>query len=203
MAMRAHSESENLPLSAPMWSSRTTASILPASRSSSVSPTQTMTERPASSACLVFAATSADVSFWFVRRSEWPRMTHGTPKSASMDAASSPVYAPKPVAEQSCAATEMSRRSVASTVPMWIAGTPTTTSTHGGMSPALLSVVTSAATLSLVPLHFQFPPMRYCLPGYGGCFAPGGPSIALLSPCTIEAILLRFGRRVRPRKRRI
>ncbi len=62
-----------------MWSSSTTASMRPASRSSSVSPTQTITLRPASSACFVFVATSADDSPWFVRRSEWPRMTHFTP----------------------------------------------------------------------------------------------------------------------------
>ena len=62
-----------------MWSSSTTASMRPASRSSSVSPTHTITLRPASKACFVFVATSADDSPWFVRRSEWPRMTHFTP----------------------------------------------------------------------------------------------------------------------------
>ncbi len=62
-----------------MWSSSTTASMRPASRSSSVSPTQTITLRPASKACFVFVATSAEDSPWFVRRSEWPRMTHLTP----------------------------------------------------------------------------------------------------------------------------
>lgn len=53
------------------WSS-TTCLVLPASRSSSVSPTQRMTESPASIAARVLSATSLDVSWKSVRRSEWP-----------------------------------------------------------------------------------------------------------------------------------
>ena len=48
-------------------------------------------------------------------------------------------------------------------LPMWIDGTPTTTSHQAGMSPAPFSVATSAAVDSFVPLHFQLPPIRYCL----------------------------------------
>ena len=47
---------------------------------------------------------------------------------------------------------------------MWIDGTPTTTSTHAGIGPASFNVFTSFSTLSLVPLHFQLPPMRYFFP---------------------------------------
>ena len=70
-----------------------------------------------------------------------------------------------PVAEQSWAAMAMSLRSVPMTDPMWIDGTPTTTSHQAGMSPAPFSVATSAAVDSFVPLHFQLPPIKYCLPG--------------------------------------
>lgn len=37
------------------------------------------------------------------------------------------------------------------------------TSTFAGMGPALLNSLISAASDAVVPLHFQFPPMRYCL----------------------------------------
>jgi len=33
------------------------------------------------------------------------------------------------------------------------------------MAPAPFSVATSAAVDAFVPLHFQLPPIRYCLPG--------------------------------------
>jgi len=37
------------------------------------------------------------------------------------------------------------------------------TSTFAGMGPALLNCLISAVSDSVVPLHFQFPPIRYCL----------------------------------------
>ena len=73
--------------------------------------------------------------------------------------------APVPVAEQSWAATLISFRNEPRTEPMWIEGTPTTTSHQAGMAPAPFKVATRAAVDSFVPLHFQLPPMRYCLPG--------------------------------------
>ena len=48
------------------------ASVRSASRSASVSPTQTTGNRPAASATPAFAATSASLSPYSVRRSEWP-----------------------------------------------------------------------------------------------------------------------------------
>ncbi len=50
----------------------TTASVWPASRSCSVSPTQTMGVRPAASARCAFCATTWSVSPWYWRRSECP-----------------------------------------------------------------------------------------------------------------------------------
>mmetsp|Transcript_18399 Transcript_18399/g.56465 ORF Transcript_18399/g.56465 Transcript_18399/m.56465 type:complete len:247 (+) Transcript_18399:533-1273(+) len=150
---------------APRWSSSTTASILPASRSSRVSPTQNMTLSPALSAFFVFVTTRSEDSFWFVRRSEWPRITHVHPISFSISAGTSPVYAPYDVALQSCAPTAMSLRIVFNTSGMNTYGTPTTTSAHGGIGPASFNPFTSFDTEPTVPFDFQFPPIRYFL-GY-------------------------------------
>ena len=54
----------------------TTSSALPASRCSSVSPTQTIDpDRPGMRGGAALAETSASSSPWFWRRSEWPTMT--------------------------------------------------------------------------------------------------------------------------------
>jgi len=37
------------------------------------------------------------------------------------------------------------------------------TSTFAGIGPALLNVLISSVSDSVVPLHFQLPPIRYCL----------------------------------------
>jgi hypothetical protein len=64
---------------------------LPASRSASVSPTQTIGTRPCLSAAAAFCATSRSLSPCSARRSEWPTMTWQQPNSASIAAEISPV----------------------------------------------------------------------------------------------------------------
>ena len=68
--------------------------VMPSSRCSSVSPTQMMGCRPASSAASTLRFTVKSVSPKYCRRSEWPMMTYFTPRSFSMSADTSPVYAP-------------------------------------------------------------------------------------------------------------
>ena len=76
--------------------------VSPAARSASDSPTQTMAVRPARHAAAAFRATSASVSKWSIRRSEWPTITATAPASASISAAMSPVWAPEGCQWQSC-----------------------------------------------------------------------------------------------------
>ena len=71
-----------------------TSSVSFASRSSSVSPTHTITERPWKRACATFLPTVVLSSLSNVRRSLWPMITHGTSKSSSISALTSPVNAP-------------------------------------------------------------------------------------------------------------
>src|SRR5215467_8565582 len=71
-----------------------TCSVRPLSRSSCVSPRQTMGVRPLASAIRLFLATLSSVSRKSWRRSEWPIMTYRHPASASMGAETSPVNAP-------------------------------------------------------------------------------------------------------------
>ena len=53
----------------------TMSTVRPASRWASVSPTHTIGVMPAASAALVLSATTASVSPWYWRRSEWPTIT--------------------------------------------------------------------------------------------------------------------------------
>ena len=78
------------------------ASVLPASRSASVSPMQTIGSSPARHAASALARTMASVSPQSVRRSEWPTMTWLAPASRSISADISPVWAPLALAWQSC-----------------------------------------------------------------------------------------------------
>mmetsp|Transcript_75098 Transcript_75098/g.218012 ORF Transcript_75098/g.218012 Transcript_75098/m.218012 type:complete len:210 (+) Transcript_75098:163-792(+) len=74
-----------------------TSSVLPASRSSKVSPMQNTTFKPASWHFAIFSAVSSSVSPYFVRRSEWPINVHERPRSTMASAVHSPVKAPAPV----------------------------------------------------------------------------------------------------------
>lgn len=70
-----HLQSNSFNISTTAWScSSQTSVVLPASRCSSVSPMQRITLRVAPRAARVFNATSRDVSWKRVRRSEWPSM---------------------------------------------------------------------------------------------------------------------------------
>jgi hypothetical protein len=75
---------------APSWRA-TTRSVVPASRSASVSPTHTIGTSPFASAAAALAATSSSLSPCIARRSEWPTMTWLQPSSASIAADTSPV----------------------------------------------------------------------------------------------------------------
>ena len=81
----------------------TTSRVWPASRSAWVSPTQTIATSPARQAASALARTTASVSPWSARRSEWPTMMALAPASASISAEISPVWAPDALAWQSCA----------------------------------------------------------------------------------------------------
>src|SRR6266568_8328280 len=79
-----------------------TCSVRPLSRSSCVSPRQTMGVRPLASAIKLFFATLSSVSRKSCRRSECPMMTKRQPASASMVAETSPVNAPSLLQETFC-----------------------------------------------------------------------------------------------------
>ena len=68
--------------------------VSPASRSSSLSPTQRIGASPASSAAGTFSCSARSVSQLSRRRSECPRTTPFTPTSTSIGAETSPVNAP-------------------------------------------------------------------------------------------------------------
>ena len=68
----------------------TTDTVVPASRSPSVSPRHAITRRPAATPAAAFSATTALVSH-FARRSECPTMAYRTPAEASMEEEISPV----------------------------------------------------------------------------------------------------------------
>ena len=71
-----------------------TSSVSPDSRCSSVSPTQAITPRPASSAARARRATVSSVSPKSCRRSEWPTSAPLTPSSSSISARSRRCTAP-------------------------------------------------------------------------------------------------------------
>src|SRR6266436_3576085 len=91
--IRENSSGVNAPGPPLNWRLRT-SSARPASRSSWVSPRQTIGVRPLLRAIKVFLATLSSVSRKSWRRSEWPMMTNRQPASASMGAETSPVKAP-------------------------------------------------------------------------------------------------------------
>mmetsp|Transcript_10388 Transcript_10388/g.44192 ORF Transcript_10388/g.44192 Transcript_10388/m.44192 type:complete len:305 (-) Transcript_10388:182-1096(-) len=136
---------------------RHTSSVAPASRSWSVSPMHAITERPVSMAYLVFLPTNSSDSPHSARRSECPRMTHGTPASTSISAATSPVNAPPAPTQQFCAASWYLRSRVLCTLGRYTMGGAQITSTSAVMSPAFSSF-TSFTMEAVLPLHFQLPP---------------------------------------------
>mmetsp|Transcript_8704 Transcript_8704/g.8276 ORF Transcript_8704/g.8276 Transcript_8704/m.8276 type:complete len:262 (-) Transcript_8704:153-938(-) len=106
---------------------KTNSLVVPASRDSSGSPQHAITLRPLSSAYLAFLATSS-LGSPFPRRSECPITTQPTPISASISAEVSPVNAPFPCTQQSCAPTLISPRSFSCTPCTYTGEGQTTTS---------------------------------------------------------------------------
>src|ERR671925_814773 len=137
---------------------RTTASVSPASRSPSVSPTQAMTLRPPSSAPSTRSAAVSSVSANICRRSEWAMIAPVTPSSRSIGAETSPVYGPSPAQWTFWAKTATDVP--ASTVIAWwrdVYGGQTTTSTPS-ISPSRSRSAAQNSAVSEAPLNiFQLP----------------------------------------------
>src|SRR5690606_21595503 len=133
-----------------------TSSVVPASRWASVSPRQITATRPAAWAASALARTTASVSPWSARRSEWPRMTWLAPASFSMAAAMSPVWAPEASGWQSWPPTITGPPFAFHAIwAMSVAGGQIRTSDRGA-GWALASASTSAR-LAASPFIFQLP----------------------------------------------
>src|SRR5215468_421809 len=147
-----------MPASAPASCSSTTASVLPASRSASDSPTQTIAPRPAASAARAFLPTPSLLSPKNCRRSLWPTITQLAPASASRSAETSPVRAPRDSQWQSCpqvAIGEPSSRLATAWSAVNTGATPTATPLT---APSwFLSSVTRFSDSAIVLWSFQLP----------------------------------------------
>src|SRR6185503_8794388 len=93
MTQLASCSERRVPTASSTWRAMT-ASVASASRSASVSPTQTMGTRPAPSAATrrLFTVSLVSPKYW--RRSEWPTITYTQPASFNMLTETSPVNAP-------------------------------------------------------------------------------------------------------------
>ena len=155
-----------------------TASVCPASRSACVSPMHTMATSPARQAASALAITTASVSPWSVRRSEWPTMTCVAPASLSISAAMSPVCAPFWAAWQSCPPTlsgVLPRPTASAARVSSVAGTqirPSVSASSPPMKPR--PMVSSSARLSPVPFIFQLPATSGRIPGVMRLLHGGG-----------------------------
>ena len=98
---------------------------------------QTMAASPARQAASAFCRTSASVSPWSARRSEWPTMMALAPASASISAERSPVWAPEAFGWQSWAPTASFEPSALSAKPaIRVAGGQTSRSALPANAPA-------------------------------------------------------------------
>src|ERR671923_2207599 len=132
---------------------RTTASVSPASRSASVSPTHAITLRPPSSTPSTRRAAVSSVSANICRRSEWAIIAPVTPSSRSIGAETSPVYGPSPAQWTFWAKTATDVP--ASTVIAWwrdVYGGQTTTSTPS-ISASLSRGAGQNSAVSEAPLN--------------------------------------------------
>src|SRR6478736_2900611 len=109
MITRARS-SEESPSSAPLSWRAQTSSVFPASRSSSISPTQSIGVAPAARSAITFFAVSASVSPKTWRRSLWPTNAPVAPAARASGIEVAPVNAPFGSQCTSCAPTLMSSR---------------------------------------------------------------------------------------------
>src|SRR4051812_21240816 len=139
------------------WSS-ITASVRPASRSASDSPTQTIAPRPAASAARAFLPTLSLVSPKNCRRSLWPTIAQLAPASASRSAETSPVHAPRDSQWQSWPAVAIGEPS-SRLATAWIAVNTGATPIATPLIAAswFLSSVTRASDSAIVLWSFQLP----------------------------------------------
>jgi len=132
--------------------------MLPASRSASVSPTHTIGISPAASAALVRALTVSSVSPKYWRRSLWPMITYSTPRSFSIAAEISPVYAPAASQCTFCAPSfTFDPAQAAAAAFKSVKGGQTTTSTCATSATSFLIPSISAAASDAVLFIFQLP----------------------------------------------
>src|SRR5919198_706424 len=137
---------------------RSLRSVSPASRSSSVSPTQRIGFRPASSAARTLSARARSDSAKCSRRSEWPSTTPCTSSSTSIGAETSPVNAPFGAWCMFCAYTSTREPRVESTTACRsVNGTQTPTSTPSAVETRGSSEATNASASATVLCIFQLP----------------------------------------------
>mmetsp|Transcript_21144 Transcript_21144/g.48323 ORF Transcript_21144/g.48323 Transcript_21144/m.48323 type:complete len:222 (-) Transcript_21144:316-981(-) len=136
-----------------------TSPVFPALRSSRSSPMQNMTFRPFLSASSTFVAQSSSVSPKSDRRSEWPTITHLSPRSSTMFMVTSPVKAPSPVLLAFCTPMAIELPPAAFTAEaMWMAGGKITVSTRVPSGLNLENSPRRSWTVFMDPVHFQLPP---------------------------------------------
>jgi hypothetical protein len=115
-----------------------------------------MAASPARRAACALARTSASVSTWSARRSEWPTMTALAPASASISAETSPVCAPEGAGWQSCAPMARAEpRARSAHLERSVAGGQTIASAGAPDRPAARRSISPSAGAS--PFIFQLP----------------------------------------------
>ena len=136
-------------------------SVSPASRSASVSPTQRIGIRPASSAAGTFSASARSVSPKYSRRSECPSTTPWTSSSLSIGALTSPVNAPSAAWCMFCAYTCTREPRVESTIACRsVNGTQIATSTPSEDDTSGSSPEMNISACDWVLNIFQLPAMN-------------------------------------------
>src|SRR5690348_1361780 len=158
MTSRVRATSGAMPSSPPASCASTISSVLPASRSASISPMHTIAPSPPASTARAFLPTLSFVSPKNCRRSLWPTIDHVAPASASSGAETSPVNAPALSQKQSCAQVAIDEPSSRlATCASAVYGGATPTATPRAAPSWFLSSVTSASASAIVLLSFQLP----------------------------------------------
>mmetsp|Transcript_63378 Transcript_63378/g.204284 ORF Transcript_63378/g.204284 Transcript_63378/m.204284 type:complete len:249 (+) Transcript_63378:352-1098(+) len=178
-AITIFDQSDTLGITAFICFSQTSA-VLPALRSSSCSPMQNMTLRPFFSAISTFVAQSSSVSPKSERRSEWPTITHWSPKSSTIPTETSPVKAPSAVLLMFCTpiAMDLVPPRVFVAAATWTVGGKITVSTTAGSGPKSLNAARSSETFFSKPVDFQLPPTT----GFRNMPFFGQPTVLKSSP---------------------
>ena len=155
--------------SASIWR-LSTASVSPASRWSSVSPTQRMGRRPAPSSAGTLRASASSVSQKRARRSEWPTIAPATPSSRSIGIAISPVNAPESASWTFWAAIRTGERRVRSAAAARaVAGGQITSSTPSSSPIAPRKRSRNSSVSATVLCIFQFAATSGVKPGLRRC----------------------------------